>query len=236
MKKLCLWISFGFLFISIFFAEILNTDSITSMTDIDGNVYKTVKIGNQWWMAEDLRVTHYRNGDPIPHVMDDLQWENLSTGAYCYYKNSISSISIYGLLYNWFAVNDSRNIAPEGWHVPTDDEWKELEMYLGMNQNESNNTGIRGTDEGGKLKVIGTTHWDSPNIGATNSNGFSAFPGGYRNANGVFCEVGLSAFYWTATEYYTYLAWHRSLGFSCSGIFRNTYGKLDGFSVRLVKN
>lgn len=133
-----------------------------TVTDIDGNVYKTVTIGNQAWMAENLKVMRYRNGDAIPNVTGGTDWSNLSTGAYCSYDNDDNNIDTYGLLYNWYAVDDSRNLAPEGWHVPTDEEWKELEMYLGMSQSEADDTGYRGTDEGGKLKEVGTTHWQSP--------------------------------------------------------------------------
>lgn len=93
------------------------------VTDIDGNTYKTVKIGNQWWIAENLKVTHYRNGDAIPEVTDNEQWKNLNSGAYCAYDNNESNAAVYGYLYNWYAMNDSRNIAPEGWYVPSDEEW-----------------------------------------------------------------------------------------------------------------
>jgi Fibrobacter succinogenes major domain (Fib_succ_major) len=106
---------------------VLNTGTIT---DIDGNIYKTVQIGNQWWMAENLRVTRYRNGDSIPNIVDRFLWDELTTGAYCYYNSNPTYNSTYGKLYNWFAVNDSRYIAPYGWHVPTDAEWTKLEGYL----------------------------------------------------------------------------------------------------------
>ena len=106
------------------------TFSDDTLKDIDGNVYKTVKIGNQWWMTENLKVIHYRNGDKIPCLTDDDEWDQ-STRAYCYYNNDTTNVEIYGRLYNWFAVNDSRKIAPEGWHVPTDEEWQELVDYLG---------------------------------------------------------------------------------------------------------
>ena len=158
-----------------------NTSNSETVTDIDGNTYKTVKIGNQIWMAENLKVTHYRNGDIIPNVTNNFEWAYLSTGAWCVHDNDGSYANTYGYLYNWYAVNDIRNIAPEGWHVPTDEEWKELEMYLGMSQTEADDTGYRGTNEGGKLKEAGTTHWETPNTGATNETGFSALPGGCRS-------------------------------------------------------
>ena len=208
-----------------------------SVTDIDGNVYEIVKIGNQWWMAENLKVTRYRNGDVIPNVTDNTQWTNLSSGAWCSYNNDDGNINTYGLLYNWYAVNDSRNIAPAGWHVSTDAEWKELEMYLGMSQSDADNTGWRGTDEGGKMKESGTTHWNSPNTGATNESGFSALPGGYRNSDdGTFYGIGNSGYWWSATEYSSNSAWYRDLDFQSSGIVRHGYGKQFGFSVRCVRD
>jgi uncharacterized protein (TIGR02145 family) len=212
-----------------------------TMTDIDGNVYQTIKIGNQWWMAENLKVTHYRNGDAIPNVTSDSQWENFSSGAYCAYDNDNDHVATYGLLYNWYAVDDSRNIAPEGWHVPTDAEWKALEMHLGMSQSEADDTGTRGTDEGGKLKETGTTHWNSPNTGATNSSGFTALPGGKRGnraTSGRFAGFGDYAIYWTATIYqgtWTY-AWYRVLPYDKSEVFRTNLSRELGFSVRLVKD
>lgn len=115
----------------------------STLTDIDGNIYQTVKIVDQWWMAENLKVTHYRNGDPIPNVTNNSDWGNLSTGTYCAYNNDNVNISTYGLLYNWYAVADSRELAPTGWHVPTDEEWKQLEMSLGMSDSEANDRGWR---------------------------------------------------------------------------------------------
>ena len=127
---------------------IQSTSAHDSVTDIDGNVYKTAKIGNQWWMAENLRVTHYRNGDKIPNLSGDEEWDN-ANGAYCCYNNDSANIAKYGMLYNWFAVADSRNIAPEGWHVPTDEEWQVLVDYLGG-----------AALAGGKLKSKGTIEGD----------------------------------------------------------------------------
>ncbi|MFQ5629021.1 MAG: fibrobacter succinogenes major paralogous domain-containing protein [bacterium] len=108
------------------------------VTDIDGNSYRAVKIGDQWWMAENLRVTRYRNGDAIPNITDNKAWSQLTTGALCNYDNDPEKAAIYGLLYTWYAVIDSRGIAPEGWHVPSDEEWKQLEISLGMSESEAN--------------------------------------------------------------------------------------------------
>jgi len=216
----------------------MRPDSTGTVTDRDGNVYQTIKIGNQWWMAENLRVTQYRNGDPIPHVTDYSAWSGLSTGACCNHSNDEGNVASYGRLYNFYAVDDSRNIAPEGWHVPTDEEWKQLEMYLGMSQAEANGTGFhdRGTDEGGKLRETGTTHWASPNIGATNESGFTALPGGTRSFNGDFSNMGSSAKFWSSTEYYSHNAWYRLLYYDLSQVSRNYGNKHYGFSVRCVRD
>ncbi|MCH7733493.1 MAG: PKD domain-containing protein [Candidatus Marinimicrobia bacterium] len=217
--------------------NVSNSDGDTgTITDIDGNVYNTIQIGNQEWMSENLKVTHYRNGDAIPNVTGNTEWSNLSTGAYCSYDNNDSNIDTYGLLYNWYAVADSRKIAPAGWHIPTDAEWKELEMYLGMSQSEADDTGDRGTDEGGKLKEVGTTHWQSPNTGATNESGFSALPGGHRYYYGPFGRVGYNALFWSTTESNSSSAWTHRLYYSGSAVGRYGYHKLSGFSVRCVRD
>ncbi len=210
----------------------------TTVTDIEGNVYNTVTIGEQVWMVENLKVTHYRNGDAIPNVTNKSDWSNLSTGAYCSYDNGGVDINVYGLLYNWYAVNDNRNIAPEGWHIPSDAEWKELEMYLGMSQTEADDTGYRGTDEGGKLKETGTAHWKNPNEGATNSSGFSGLPGGYRDGSGTFNNVSYYGRWWssTVTIYFNFFAWYRSLHYYDSAVGRNGYFKQGGFSVRCIQD
>jgi uncharacterized protein (TIGR02145 family) len=207
-----------------------------TVTDIDGNVYQTVAIGTQEWMVENLKVTHYRNGDSIPNVPDVTDWSGLTTGAYCEYDNDISNVATYGRLYNWYAVSDSRNIAPTGWHVPTDDEWKQLEMTLGMSQAQADSIGWRGTTEGGKLKEVGTTHWLTPNTGATNESGFSALPGGYRYFyHGNYSDMGNSDYFWSSTQYSAY-AWYRTLYYNRSGLHRNLNYREDGFSVRCVND
>ncbi len=204
-----------------------------TIIDIDGNVYQTVKIGDQWWMAENLKVTHYRNGDEIPNVTDSTEWSNLTTGAYCNYDNDANNATTYGSLYNWYAVNDSRNIAPTGWHVPSDAEWKELEMYLGMSQSDADDTGYRGTDEGDKLKSI--SGWYSDGNG-TDDYGFSALPGGYRGNDGNYYFMGNKAGFWSSTEDGSYNAWSRILNSSYSGVYRNGSNKEVGFSVRCVRD
>jgi uncharacterized protein (TIGR02145 family) len=207
-----------------------------TVTDYDGNVYQTVLIGDQCWMMENLKVTHYRNGDPIPQVTDDGAWSGLTSGAYCNYNNDEDTVATYGRLYNWYAVDDSRNIAPAGWHVPTDEEWKQLEMYLGMSQAQADAEGWRGTDEGGKLKESGTTHWNPPNEGATNESDFTALPGGNRFDDGSFYGMGFEAYFWSSTEDYSYDAWNRNLYFYYSQVCRSYYDKVYGFSVRCVRD
>jgi len=198
-----------------------------TVTDIDGNTYKTVKISNQWWMAENLKVTHYRNGDDLPIVTDSEHWKNLKTGAYSAYGNSESNAAVYGYLYNWLAVNDSRNIAPEGWHMPTDEEWQVLIDHL---SGES--------VAGGRMKETGTTHWQRPNTGATNECAFSTLPGGFHASygDGGFHDLGEGAFFWSATEHDADNAWLRYLVYNKASVTRDSHFKRHGFSVRLVKD
>lgn len=201
--------------------QILVTNDIT---DIDGNTYRTIKIGNQWWMAENLKVTHYRNGDFIPNVTDGNEWWfNLTTGAYCNYDNNVNNVTTYGRLYNWYAVNDSRNIAPEGWHVPSDAEWQTLVNSLGGKE-----------DAGGKMKESGTAYWDRPNTGATNESGFSALPSGIRSQN--FAFMGTWAWFWSSSIYIGNYAWSWDLTYDQSRI-RQTYNlERYGFSIRCIKD
>jgi uncharacterized protein (TIGR02145 family) len=212
------------------------TDSMGTVTDIDGNTYITVKICDQWWMAENLKVTHYRNGDSIPHVTDNSAWTGPTIGAYCEYNNNMNNVATYGRLYNWYAVDDSLNIAPAGWHVPTDDEWKQLEMCLGMSQTQADGIGIRGTTEGAKMKESGITHWFIPNTG-TNESGFSGLPGGYRGSFGTFYHLGSYAYFWSSTEYGSGDAWRRDLNNSSSGVGRySSVNRHNGLSLRCVRD
>ena len=208
-----------------------------TVTDIDGNTYQTIQIGAQVWMAENLKVTHYRDGTAIPTGHSNSDWSNLTTGAYAVYDDNETNADTYGYLYNWYAVDDSRNIAPAGWHVPTDDEWKTLEMYLGMSQNEADDTGWRGTDEGGKLKEAGTEHWNSQNTGATNESGFTALPGGYLSyGNGNYVSMGNNGYFWSSAESGSDYAWYRILYYGNSAVDRFSFNKQNGFSVRCVRD
>ncbi len=211
------------------------TDSIS---DIDGNVYKTVKIGDQWWMAENLIVQRYRNGDSIYFVSKsrpDSVWSNLKTGGYCYFEER------YGFLYNFYSISDARGIAPAGWHIPSDDEWKELERTLGMSSDDNNKVYWRGTDQGNTLKKSGgfTMYWipspDILNISATNESGFSAVGGSCRVFNGLWGDVTHTAFWWTSTLNGNE-AWYRSLDYNKSNVFRYYGPENYGFSIRCVKD
>ncbi len=169
------------------------TGQTGTLSDYDGNTYNWIGIGKQAWMAENLKTTRYADGSAIPHVEGTTEWDNLTVTdkAYCWYNNSTANRDTYGGLYTWAAAMNGaassdanpsgvQGVCPDGWHLPSDAEWKELEMFLGMSQAEADDTGWRGTDEGGKLKEAGTTHWNSPNTGATNESGFTALPGGCR--------------------------------------------------------
>lgn len=206
---------------------------MNTVTDIDGNTYQTITIGNQVWMAENLKVTHYRDGTSINKVTIASEWANLLSGAYCAYENNDTNAVAYGYLYNWYAISDEHNISPIGWHVPTDEEWKELEMYLGMSRSEADGTAWRGTDEGNKLKDIGTSPWLTH---AIDDSGFAALPGGSRYFNGIFYFMGSVGTFWTATAHSTYGAWFRKLDSNHSEIYRLNYSLDFGFSVRLVKD
>lgn len=229
MKKLNLLILISAIVIVTFFSctkdnsNKNNTGSNGSLTDIDGNVYKTVTIGTQVWMAENLRTTTYRNGDHIPNITSGIAWGSLKTGAYCNYNNDTVISAIYGRLYNWYTVNDSRNIAPTGWHVPTDTEWSILTSFL---EGES--------VAGGKLKETGTSHWWSPNFGATNESGFTALPGGIRSSDG-FYDLNANGFWWSTTEGSATQACDRGMDCNDSDVGRSFgYGKDLGLSVRCV--
>ena len=217
--------------------------------DNDGNHYKAVKIGDQVWMAENLKASLYSDGTAISLVESNSAWEALASTdkAYCWYDNNSSNGNTYGALYTWAAaMNGSgssdanpsgvQGVCPSGWHLPSDAEWKELEMYLGMSQAEADGTGYRGTDEGSKLKETGTAHWNSPNTGATNESGFTALPGGYHDNNGTFYFIGDYGYFWSTAEFSASHAWLRGLGYNHSPVGRSYGTKQSGFSVRCVKN
>ncbi len=228
----------------------LSTSSFAAVTDIDGNVYNTVTIGTQVWMAENLKVTHYRDGTTITNVTDDATWTAMTTEAYCIYNNNVSNeVDIYGALYNWFAVNGDidgngikdKEIAPSGWHVPTDAEWNTLEMNWGMSAITAHQASWRGTNEGSIL-AGGADLWygESTSIIETNSDfassGFSALPAGYRSPTSAYYSLMTNAYFWTTTEDNDIGAWRRRFTYNRTDIFRYGHDKRTGFSVRCVRD
>ncbi|HPN33389.1 MAG TPA: fibrobacter succinogenes major paralogous domain-containing protein [bacterium] len=208
-----------------------------TLADVDGNSYKTIKIGNQWWMAENLKATHYRNGDAVPQVTDNAAWTALNTGAYCNYENDASNATTYGRLYNWYAATDVRKLAPLGWHVPTDAEWKTLETALGMSPADIEGTWGRGDGIGGKMKETSATHWAGPNEGATNASGFTALPAGSRrNTDGAFADKGNNALFWCSSEMNATSAWTRGLAYNDALVYRLNVVYTAGNSIRCIKD
>ena len=206
--------------------------------DIDGNIYKIVQIGNQIWMAENLKVTHYNDGSEIPTGYSNSEWGNLSTGAYTVYNDDPSNTDVYGNLYNWYVVEDERGVCPAGWNVPTDDEIKELEMYLGMSQVEADDADWRGTNEGSKLAGMADL-WNDGNLVNNpefGTSGFNLLPGGYRNGNGNYYGMGYNGYFWSSTEGNDYLAWYRLLDYVNSEVSRYLNNKRGGFSVRCIRD
>ena len=207
-------------------SAVFNPDVIYGeMTDQEGNVYKTVTIGTQTWMAENLRTTTYNDDTDIHNVSDTDEWSNLTAAAYCTYNNTSNAdtIATYGCLYNWYAVNTGK-LAPKGWHVASDTEWVTLTTYLGGDY-----------IAGGKLKELGPAHWQGFYTGITNSSGFTALPGGVRYINGTFKYMGYGGYWWTATNRDVGLIWYREI-FGYTKIIRNVCHRRHGFSVRCVKD
>jgi uncharacterized protein (TIGR02145 family) len=207
---------------------------ITPVADIDGNVYQTVKIGTQVWIAENLKTTKYNDDTAIPNVTDNTEWTELSSGAYCWAQNDEATYKpLYGALYNWYAV-ETGNLCPTGWHVPTDAEFSAMEVSLGMTEIEASGTEWRGTTEGEELKS--TTGWLNEGNG-TNTSGFSAPPSGYRfYGDGLTKGLGLICYYWSATPVDDLLSVYRRLDGDNDAVFRNATHKEAGKSVRCVKN
>lgn len=212
-----------------------------TVTDIDGNVYHTIKIGNQLWMAENLKVTHYSNGDSIPKVTDDSTWVSRSTGMFCIYNNVNSNADKYGLLYNWYVVYDSRGIAPEGWRVPTEDDFAELENFL--IENGYNWDGTSSEDKIAK-SLASIAGWDtsftSGHVGndtsTNNSIGFTALPGGRRSGwDGSFDNLGRNSLWWSVTQSGSG-ALGRYLFFGSSSFNEFDLFKTYGLSIRLIRD
>lgn len=202
----------------------------------DGYTYTSIVLGNgQEWMAENLKTSTFCNGDSIPNVNENSDWTALTTGAWAYYNNDGQYDFPYGKLYNWFAVNDNRNICPCGWHVPTNAEWDSLILYLDPFV-QLNAMGNQSSTAGGKMKSTGIHYWISPNQEASNESGFSGLPGGMRNLSGVFSSIGSFGFWWSSTGFSTDFAWYRLLSTSSGNSFKDYRSKTHGFSVRCIKD
>ena len=214
------------------------------VSDIDSIIFKemfeTVTIGTQVWTKKNLDVTHYRNGDSIPQVTDPDEWANLTTGAWCYYDNDESNNATYGKLYNWYAVNDSRGLAPSSYHVPSDEEWTTLETYLSNNSQywcNNNSSYIAKSLSSKELWYTSdNTCCIGNNLNANNTSGFSGLPGGYRFSIGYYTPIRYDGGWWTSKEYDDTNAWYRRLINSFTYLLRNYDNKVDGFSVRCVKD
>ena len=200
-----------------------------TLTDQDGNTYKTVTIGTQTWMAENLRTTKYNDGTPMPNLTNDIEWVKSTEGAYCNYNNTSNSdtIATFGRLYNWYAVKTGK-LAPIGWHVPTNADWTILTDYLGGE-----------SVAGGKLKESGDSHWLSPNTGATNETGFTVVPGGARSDYDGSGGMGYQSVWWSATETGANAAWFLGVQYNSNSV--NSINSMGlylaaGFSVRCVKD
>jgi uncharacterized protein (TIGR02145 family) len=206
----------------------------TSVSDIEGNIYRTVVIGTQLWMQSDLKTTRLNNNVPIPYVTDDTTWVHLVTPGYCWYNDNPSYGNTYGILYNWYTAA-AGNLCPTGWHVPTDNDFKVLEMYLGMTQAQADATLWRGSDQGPKLKSTTTWYVDGTN---SNSSGFTALAGGYRfGHDGSYNNMGTVTYWWSSTEHWdTTKGLYRRLDSGQTGVYREGVKKAGGKFVRCLKN
>ncbi|MFO8129152.1 MAG: FISUMP domain-containing protein [Bacteroidales bacterium] len=212
-----------------------------TVTDIDGNVYNTVQIGNQCWMKENLKTTTYRNGTAIPNVTDANAWSNLTTGAYVWYDNDISCKDKYGALYNWFTTVDSNGLCPTGWHVPTHDEWTALTDYIGGTSsphgNELKSCRQVNSPLGGGCNTSEHPRWNENNYDwGTDDYGFSGLPGGTRSHLGAFNFVGGTGYWWSSTVTSSNYAWNRFLYYGNGLVLVGSFSKRHGFSVRCLRD
>lgn len=229
----------------------LNPDlTYGTVSDIEGNSYATIEIGTQVWMAENLKVTQYPDGSPITQISDEADWNEMTPDiqAYCWYNNQIEYSDTSGVLYTWAAAMNGapgsdtipsgvQGVCPEGWHIPSDAEWKTLEIFLGMSELDANNYDWRGSDEGAQLKETGFSNWAIPNAGASNSSGFTAVPGGFRSAQGSFYSVDQYAAFWSSkAEEGSDNAWYRTIHFEREQVYRQHNNMRLGLSVRCIQN
>jgi len=219
------------------------------LTDIEGNQYHVVKIGTQVWMKENLKTIKYNDGTAIPNITIDATWTTVTTGAYCDYSNTPANATIYGRLYNWYAVdnnaatkvasNGGKNVCPTSWHVPTDAEWTTLTDYL-----TNNGYGYEGSgsDIGKSMAAISgwTTNGTLGNVGndqaSNNRSGFTALPGGFRDLDGIFYGVGDNVYWWSSTEYSATTSYDRNMSYSYNSVHSYYNSKQDGFSVRCLRD
>jgi uncharacterized protein (TIGR02145 family) len=219
-----------------------------SVEDYDGNAYETVQIGDQVWIAENLRSEHYSDGSAMVPVEQDVDWMALEPDmkAYSYYENSTDNQDTYGMLYTWAAAMNGegssnelpsgiQGVCPSSWHMPSESEWKELEYQLGMSELIAVDVGWRGYEEGGMLKQKGTNLWKEPNLMATNETGFTALPGGFRDADGLFRAIESFTAFWSSTANEEG-AWLRGLHYDRGEILHEPYQVKYGLSVRCVKD
>ena len=218
------------------YISIMDCAGLSTIT-YNGYSYELIEIGGQCWFKENLKTAQYRDGSPIEYPgSNNLDWENNITGSYAWYNNdSMTYAYDYGALYNWHAVDNSAGLCPAGWHVPTDCEWMYLENTLGMSTVDQEDTGFRGTDQGGKLKETGTTHWSSTSPDVTNSSGFTALAGGWRYATGQFYNNGQAGGWWSSSDLITDKA-YRILEDDKVSVWRHHYAKTFGFSIRCIKD
>ena len=232
---ICLTVVCGSLLILAISCKKENNDPGT-VTDIDGNVYHTITIGTRVWFKENLRTTKFKDGSEIQPVTEKAAWVTLTTPGYCWYENNVANKTIYGGLYNGYAVKESSGLCPTGWHVATDADWVDMEMAFGLPQAQAYITGDRGEAEnvGGHLKDL--QHWDAPNSGADNSSGFSALGTGYRRDTGDFEWLGQWAGFYTSTAPDASHLFQRYLGYDEVGVARLVYPLTYGYSIRCVKD
>ena len=209
--------------------------NIGSVKDIDGNIYKTIIIGNYEWLAENLKVTKYSDGSEIPNITNKSDWSQVKTGAYCWYNNNDSNKVKFGALYNWYTVNTNK-LCPDGWRVPSDEDWRYLEGYIDSKYKVGdsiwNGTMSRGFDIGNRLKA--KYEWK---LNVNDEFGFSALPAGECSSNkGYFHHLGSNGFWWSSTEFDSTKSWYRCIIFFDEKMIRNTHPKGMGFSVRCIKD
>ena len=209
------------------------------VTEIDGNTYPTIITScGQTWMQKNLTAGHYRNGNAIANITSSPLWSILTTPAWCWYKNDSIAYSAYGRLYNWFAATDIRGIAPVGWHIPTNSDWKKLIKCIDPNADTSCQSCITSYSAGGAMKESGLLHWANPNVVTTLRSGFNALPGGYRYAGMSidFTDITAFGYWWSTSEYSPTNASNFQLFNYDSIVVQNNYSKYLGYSVRCVKD